>query len=345
MKPRGMKDKLKQLTVKKQKLDKYKPLPQELVKNLEEWLKVEFTYSSNAIEGNTLSRIETAEVIEKGISAVISGKALKDQLEAANHAKALEFIKTLAKQRKGHQFITENDIKAIHKIILTSIEDQWAGKYRQTEVFIKGADVEFPSAHKVPYLMVEFIQWLGDQQEKHPVRVASEAHFKFVSIHPFIDGNGRTARLLMNLILFLSSYPMAIIRNEERTSYLEAVNLGQTQSDLKPFYSLIEESVERSLDAYLNVVQGKPSLVSLTEGIKTDKLEKAKLLKIGKLAKEAGESITTIRYWTKEGLLIVKAFTKSGYQLYELSMIKRVKKIRHLQEEKRLTLKEIKDLL
>ena len=338
-----MKDKLKRLTAKKQELDKFKSLPQELIKSLEEWFKVEITYSSNAIEGNTLSRIETAEVIEKGISAVISGKALRDQLEAVNHAKALEFIKTLAKQRKGHQFITENDIKAIHKIILTGIDDQWAGKYRQTEVFIKGADVEFPSAHKVPYLMTEFIQWLEDQQKEHPVRIASDAHFKFVSIHPFVDGNGRTTRLLMNLILAINSYPMAVIRNEERIRYLEVVNLGQTQNDLKSFYSLIEESVERSLDVYLNAAQGKPSLAPLTKGIKTDRLKRIKLLKIGELAKEAEESITTIRYWTKEGLLTVRDFTKGGYQLYEPLMIERVKNIRQLQNEKRLTLKEIKE--
>ena len=338
-----MKDKLKRLTAKKQELDKFKSLPQELIKSLGEWFKVEITYSSNAIEGNTLSRIETAEVIEKGISAVISGKALRDQLEAVNHAKALEFIKTLAKQRKGHQFITENDIKAIHKIILTGIDDQWAGKYRQTEVFIKGADVEFPSAHKVPYLMTEFIQWLEDQQKEHPVRIASDAHFKFVSIHPFVDGNGRTTRLLMNLILAINSYPMVVIRNEERTSYLKAVNLGQTQDNLKSFYSLIEESVERSLDVYLNAAQGKPSLAPLTKGIKTDRLKRIKLLKIGELAKEAEESITTIRYWTKEGLLTVKGFTKGGYQLYEPLMIERVKNIRQLQNEKRLTLKEIKE--
>ena len=338
-----MKDKLKRLTAKKQELDKFKPLPQELIKSLGEWFKVEITYSSNAIEGNTLSRIETAEVIEKGISAVISGKALRDQLEAVNHAKALEFIKTLAKQRTGHQFITENDIKAIHKIILTGIDDQWAGKYRQTEVFIKGADVEFPSAHKVSYLMTEFIQWLEDQQKEHPVRIASDAHFKFVSIHPFVDGNGRTTRLLMNLILAINSYPMVVIRNEERTSYLKAVNLGQTQGNFKSFYSLIEESVERSLDVYLNAAQGKPSLAPLTKGIKTDRLKRIKLLKIGELAKEAEESITTIRYWTKEGLLTVRDFTKGGYQLYELLMIERVKNIRQLQNEKRLTLKEIKE--
>ena len=127
-----MNKKLQQLTKKKQQLDKYRPLPKDVIRSLEEWLKIELTYSSNAIEGNTLSRLETAEVIEKGISATISGKALKDQLEAINHAKALELIKKLARQRKSHQFITEGDIKSIHKMILTGIDNQWAGKYRPT---------------------------------------------------------------------------------------------------------------------------------------------------------------------------------------------------------------------
>ena len=329
-----VKDKLKQLAEKKQRLDK-QPLTADVLKNLEEWLKVELTYSSNAIEGNTLSRIETAEVIEKGMAAVIEGKSLKEQLEAINHAKAVEFIKTLAKQKKGHQFVSEKDIKAIHKIILTSINDEWTGKYRQSEVFIKGAVVEFPLPHKVPYHMAEFIQWLETQQGKHPVRVAADAHFKLVSIHPFVDGNGRTTRLLMNLILIINGYPMAIIRNEDRIKYLEAVNAGQTKDDLKAFYSLVEEAEERSLDAYLNAAKGKP-VIPVLMGKDT------KLLKIGDLAEAARETKVTIRYWTKEGLLQIAKHTKTGYALYNPKMIEKVKEIRRLQKEKRLSIAEIK---
>ena len=171
-----MNDKLKQLIKKKAQLDKLRPLPPELVQNLEEWFKVELTYSSNAIEGNTLSRIETAEVIERGTAAVISGKPLKDQLEAINHAKAIEFIKKLAKLRKGHQFITGEDIKAIHKIILDGIDDKWAGKYRTTDVFIRGSDTEFPRPNAVPYSMQELISWLHGTQDEHPVRIAAGSH-------------------------------------------------------------------------------------------------------------------------------------------------------------------------
>lgn len=340
---------LQQLTEKKLKLDKLQPLKKERLKNLEDWLRVELTYSSNAIEGNTLSRIETAEVIEKGVSAVISGKALKDQLEAVNHVKAIEFIKSLAKKRKNHTKITENDINTIHKIILTGIDDEWAGRYRETEIFIKGTNVELPQPDKVPYIMNEFIQWLSHQKKTHPVRVAEDAHFKLVSIHPYIDGNGRTARLLMNLILIINGYPMAVIRNEERTQYLDSLERAQLKEDMQSYYHLIEVSVERSLDAYLNATQGKPILPAFEEHpllvgkSKRNAVTYSELLKIGELAKETGETIHTLRYWTKEGLLTVTKYTEGGYQLYSPSMIKRAKEIRRLQKEERLTLAEIKN--
>ncbi|PIU03489.1 Fic family protein [Candidatus Shapirobacteria bacterium CG08_land_8_20_14_0_20_39_18] len=314
-----LQEKLKTLTEKKKELDKQKPLTAEVLKNLEGWLKVELTYSSNAIEGNTLTRLETAEVIEKGISAALTGKSLQDQLEAINHAKAVEFIKTLAKEEKSHQFITEQDIKAIHKIILTGINDEWAGRYRESD-------------------MTEFIQWLETQQNIHPFRVAADAHFKFVSIHPFVDGNGRTARLLMNLILIINGYPMAIIRNENRTEYLDAVNTGQTKGNLEMFYAVIEEAEERSLDAYLNAARGKPVIPVLM-----GKDKETKLLKIGELAQAARETKPTIRFWTKEGLLEIAKLTKAGYALYDSKMIERVKEIRRLQNEERLSIAEIKN--
>lgn len=246
-----MDTKLQLLSEKKNKLDLFKPLPDEIINNLEDWFRVELTYSSNAIEGNTLTRIETAEIIEKGISATISGQSLKDQLEAVNHAKALEYIKQLGIELRGHQFITENHIRQIHQIILTGIEDKWAGKYRQTRVMIRGTDLELPEGFQVPDLMHEFAAWLQDQQEEHPVKIAAEAHLKFETIHPFIDGNGRVGRLLMNLILVLNGFPMAIIKNEERTAYLKALNIAQTQQDNTFLYQLFADAVERSLDIYL----------------------------------------------------------------------------------------------
>lgn len=327
------------LTLKKNKLDSLKPIEVRTLQNLEDWLKVELTYSSNAIEGNTLSRMETAEVLEKGVSATISGKSLKDQIEAINHAKALEFIKDLSKKRKSHQFITEEDILEVHRLILSGIMDDWAGKYRQTQVYILGTNLDLPKPNEVPILMRKFIEWLGSQQKEHPVKVATDAHFKFESIHPFIDGNGRVGRLLMNLILIASGYPMAIVRNEERTQYLQSLNVAQTSDDKGLLEDLIENAVERSLDAYIAAAEGKAVLPKLVGEISA---ESDKLLKIGELAKATGETIPTIRYWTREGFLKVAKYTQGGYQLYNSSQIDCAKEVRYLQDEQRLTLSEIK---
>lgn len=324
---------------KKAQLDKLRPLPKELEESLSNWLRVELTYSSNAIEGNTLTRVETAEVLERGVAAVITGKPLKDQLEALNHAKALAFIHLLASTLKSYQYINEKNIKDIHKIILTAIDDEWGGRYRETEVFIRGFNVDLPLPRKVPYLMAEFIQWLQGIQE-HPVQISADAHFKFVSIHPFVDGNGRTARLLMNLILLIHGYPMAIIRSEERTQYLEALNIAQTKDDIQPFYNIILTAVERAIDAYVNAAQGKPVLSILTQ-----KGKKENLLRIGELAKETKETIHSVRHWVEKGLLKVAKHTESGYQLFDRSMIERVKEIRKLQKEERLSIEEIRKRL
>lgn len=331
-----MNNRLLELTKKKKELDQLQPLPKPLLQNLEDWLRVELTYSSNAIEGNSLSRLETAEVIERGVNAVISGKPLQDQLEAINHAKAIEFIKELANKRKSHQHITEEDVLVIHKIILTGIQDQSAGKYRTTEVFIRGSDVEFPLPHKIPGLVKEFFRWLEGQQDEHPVRVAVQAHFKYVSIHPFMDGNGRVARLLMNLILLINGYPMAIIRNEERTAYLKTFDAARKENNMEPFYRIVEKAVNRSLDIYLKTAKGKqPALPTLKKNV----------LRIGELARKTGETIHTLRFWTKQGLLDVASYTKGGYQLYSPLMIERVRKIRRMQTALRLTIKEIKNKL
>lgn len=333
-----MKDKLNRITRKKLELDSLKPLPEIVSRQMDDWLRVELTYASNAIEGNTLTRLETAEILEKGVSATVGRKPLKDQLEALNHAKAYDFIRDLAVQKDNHRQITEDDILAIHRLVLDGIDDEWAGRYRESQVFVKGTDVTFPAASQVPYHMAEFVDWLTAEKHIHPVELAAAAHFRLVSIHPFVDGNGRTARLLMNLILLVNDYPVAVIRNEERTDYLHAINQGQTQKQMSAFYQLVVGAVERSLDAYLAAARGKPALKPF--GIKP--LPRAgALLQIGELAQKTGESIHTLRFWTKLGLLSVKAHTKGGYQLFDPSMVERARRIRELQRDKRLTLSEI----
>jgi Fic family protein len=324
-----MNELLQTLTEKKHKLDKYRPLPPELVRNLANWFRVELTYTSNAIEGNTLTRQETALIIEKGLT--VDGKTFQEHLEAVNHAAALAIVISLAQNKETA--ISETDILDIHRLILSKIDDANAGRYRSMAVRIAGAAVVLPNPVKVPQLMAEFVQWLQTAQG-HPAEVAAQAHYRLVSIHPFVDGNGRTARLLMNLILVREGYPPAIIRKEDRRKYINALEKAQGGGSLEDFTALIYEGVEQSLDIYLEALEPKEA----------GQMEQ-NLLKIGELAQRSGETIHTLRYWTKEGLLVVQGHTPGGYQLYHPSMIERVGEIRRLQMEKRLTITEIRDAL
>lgn len=240
-----------ELTVKKKKLNHKRPLPPDLIKNLEEWYKVELTYTSNAIEGNTLTRQETALVIEKGLT--VGGKSLVEHLEATNHAAALDFIQQLVTKKSTE--ITEKDILDIHHIILKNIDNNNAGRYRNVAVRIAGSEVIMPNPAKISALMQEFMQWLKNNSQEHPAKMAADAHFRLVTIHPFIDGNGRTARLLMNLILMQNEYIPAIIRAEDRLKYIRAVEKGQLTNQLDDYYEIIYKAVDRSLDIYLDAVK------------------------------------------------------------------------------------------
>lgn len=241
---------LNRIDEKKKKLDAYRPLPPELVQNLSEWFAIEFTYTSNAIEGNTLSMAETAMVVEKGIT--IGGKTIREHLEAINHAQAIDFIKELANKKQAE--LALDDILAIHKIVLQKIDDLHAGRFREVMVRVVGSSTIFPNAAKVPFLMVDFMTWLQGATE-HPVIIAALAHYKLVTIHPFVDGNGRTARLLMNLLLLQHGYPIAIIKKEKRAEYIAAIEYARQKDDMTAFYAVIIDAVEYVLDAYLEAVE------------------------------------------------------------------------------------------
>lgn len=320
---------LKRLSQKKQRLDALQPLPHVQIKNLDEWYRVELTYTSNAIEGNTLSRKETALVVDKGIT--IQGKSLIEHLEAVNHAEAVDYIKALAKHTKPTD-ITQDTILEIHRRILSKIDDTNAGRYRSVPIRVTGSTTVFPNHMQVAELMAEFVKDLHKlAKTQQACHLAAFAHYRLVSIHPFSDGNGRTARLLMNLILEQYGYPPAIIRKEDRLGYLEALEQAQTGGSSDDFYKLVHEAVDRSLDIYL----GKEEKFMSAE---------PKLLKIGQLARLVNETVVTIRYWSNQGLLPPADVTTSGYRLYETSMVERAKQIRKLQQ-KRLTLDEIKKRL
>lgn len=245
-----MKKLLDRIAHKKAELDALRPLPQALVQNLDEWFKIELTYSSNAIEGNTLTKNETAMVVEKGLT--VAGKSVKEHLEAINLAHAIDFIKTLI--TKNHTELTQQDLLNIHQLVLRKIDDTHAGIWRKIAVKISGSDAQLPDPIKVPELMETFFTWLHTVQG-NPVIISADAHLKLVLIHPFVDGNGRTARLFMNILLMQAGYPPAIISPKDRSTYINAIEQAQQFNDYADFQKFIAQSVEHSLDIYLDAAK------------------------------------------------------------------------------------------
>jgi Fic family protein len=237
------------LTAKKAALDALGPLDPALIRNLDDWFRVELTYTSNALEGNTLTRAQTALVLDKGLTA--PGKTLTEHLEARGHARALDWA-------RGHAGpVDEAAILRLHAHILAGIDDANAGRYRSVPVRIAGSATILPNPRKVPDLMAAFGAWLAaPDADMHPVALAGEAHYRLVTIHPFTDGNGRTARLLMTLLLARAGYPPALIGPEERLPYIEALEAAQTGGSRTAYDHLIARAAERSLDIMLEAARG-----------------------------------------------------------------------------------------
>lgn len=239
-----------ELDNKKAILDRKRPLPKETLKSLEENFKLEWTYNSNAIEGNTLTLKETKVVLE-GIT--IGGKTMREHLEAINHKEAIEFLEELINDNRE---FSEMDIKNIHALVLKGIDDENAGRYRTENVIISGATHIPPESVIVPELMEKLIYRYDEWKEKyHPIVVAALLHAEFVKIHPFIDGNGRTARLLMNFETMKNGYPPIIIKTEQRHSYYDALDKGAITGDYTDFVKMVAKQAEGMLDLYLKLIK------------------------------------------------------------------------------------------
>lgn len=236
---------LTRIEEKKAKLDSLRPLPAAAVSRLKDQFTVEWIYNSNAIEGSTLTLRETQLILETGMT--IGGKSLREHFEVINHKDAIEYMESLANQGEPITF----HVRQIHKLVLSQIDDENAGQYRKTQVRIVGAQRVPPESWDIPHRMADWENWLKDSEKKiHPVELAALAHHRLTEIHPFIDGNGRTARLVMNLILFRHGYPPAIILRVNRKQYygvLMQADSGKTE----PLVNFVGRAVERSLTLYL----------------------------------------------------------------------------------------------
>lgn len=244
-------EKLQQVDKLKGWLESFRPLPLTVVAELKKLYDVKFIYNSNAIEGNTLTQSETALVLETGIT--IGGKTLREHLEVIGHKDAIDYIETLTQLEE----IGEWEIKQIHNLILRAIAPQEAGCYRQLDVKAAGTEYVYPPHYLLKDLMGEFILWLNSAEAKalHPLEYAAQAHLRFVSIHPFRDGNGRTGRLLMNLLLLGAGYPIVVISNQVRKAYIDALADAQQQdSDISQLLNLILDSAQSSLIDTLQIL-------------------------------------------------------------------------------------------
>jgi Fic family protein len=217
-------------------IDQLRPFEGNMLNQIKDYYKIGLTYTSNALEGNSLTETETKIVLEDGLT--VAGKPLREIYETTGHAKAYDYIYSVMHS----EAITEEDILTIHRFFYSQIDEENAGRYRKEKVIITGSKYPTPSPEKIEDLMSEFAVWLEENESNiHPIEFAAIAHKKFVFIHPFIDGNGRVGRLLMNLCLIRKGYTIAIIPPVLRHEYI--MFLEKAHKEDKPFIEFIGERV------------------------------------------------------------------------------------------------------
>ena len=246
-----------QLTDLKKCLDSFRPFNPAQVQHLREIFDTEYTYESNAIEGNSLTLSETQDVLKHGLT--IAGKPMKDHLEAINHQEAIEYLHDLVSSETP---FSERALLNLHEIILRGIDRENAGRFRRNEVFIierGGKRHNFPKARMVFKLIEDYIIFFEENKSSmHPVKLSAQLHHRLVNIHPFIDGNGRTARLAMNLILQQAGYPITILESEhaKRYAYYDALTEFHKTGDYASFELLISQYVKKWCFEYLDILSG-----------------------------------------------------------------------------------------
>lgn len=270
---------IQNLEEKLKRLNKLRPLSPSILQKIRDQFGIEMTYNSNAIEGNSLTLKETFWVINEGLT--IKGKPLKDHLEAKNHKEALDFLYELI-EKDNQNTVSEHFIRQLHQLVVKESEQDIAGKYRDGDVYISGADHKPPSFLDVPMLMKNLIAWLHKNRKLHHiVELAALLHHKLVNIHPFWDGNGRVSRLVMNILVLEAGYPLAIILKNDRKRYYRVLSEAD-KGNFKAICEFIAQAVMRSLNIYLKIL--KPA-----------KKETQKFISLKKLAKNSPYSATYLR--------------------------------------------------
>lgn len=237
----------------KARIDAARPLNEREAKDIDAYFKIGLTYSSNAIEGNTLTISETKVLLEDGLT--VGGKPIRDYYEATGHANAYDYMLSIAKAKDAP--ITEEQILKLHKLFYALVDEGNAGAYRTERVFITGTEYVPPTPDQVPEAMKKYIANMNKlRNHVHPIEYAAMAHKGLVDVHPFLDGNGRTARLLMNLALVQAGYGIAIIPPARRGEYIDALRISQLErnADNTPFFPLIADCVIETQKDYCRLL-------------------------------------------------------------------------------------------
>ena len=229
------------IAMKKERLDALGPVSREALLALQKSYDVDLTYTS-------LTLRETAELIEHGIT--VGGKPLRDHLEAVDHYNAVLWMRELAAVTTP---IDETTVRELHRRIVFRSQPEIGGIYSTLPHRIAGSPVVFPNAVKIPGLMKEYGEWLA-KAEPSPAN-GFDAHYRLLAIHPFADGNGRTARLLMNLISLRAGYPPVAVRPEDRKTHLDSLEHASLDEDLRPFQTFLYERLDATLGEYLNALE------------------------------------------------------------------------------------------
>ena len=243
---------LDQIADLKKSLDSFRPLQGKHIEKLNQYFDEVYTYDSTSIEGNTLTLQETALVLNKGVT--IGGKSLREHFEIINHKEAIDYIKELVQNK---DVFSKRVLLDIHHLILKNIDLDYAGKYRNVDVMISGSAHKPPTFLQVQNLMDDYFNFYEENKETlNPVILSAEIHERLVTIHPFTDGNGRTSRLIMNLILLQYGFPITNIssQNDLRDEYYKSLEIAQTEDNKEVFHKFIARNVKDSLMKYLEII-------------------------------------------------------------------------------------------
>ena len=319
------------LNAKKSELDQKPPLPADVFEELRKKIELETAYVGGYFDGSSLTCKETAEILYE--DKTVPDHSLTEHIRVLNSAKVFAMTSELA--RKVNHQIDDADVKNIHRIIVRNLDDANGGMYRGFVIGFQTGTYQMPDSVRVQRLMNDFGMWLFSARTLHPAAIAAEAHLKLMSIQPFGQGNAAVARFLMNLILMRHGYPVALFSRREKAEYWETLENAVFKNDREGYDKLIYRAVNRSLDLYLKTKEKKT--VEETDG-------DPYFLRIGQLAKECGERVSTLRYWTSIGLLKTAGKTSADYALYSSDILPRIKRLKELKDQ-RFTLEEIRKKL